>query len=370
MAQQAYDFNANYGGKEYDAYIYNGLFDALKAFKGPNFNVLSGSMRNSARSLTVSADGSTLFATGSQGKVVMTGLTEGDQPIILHQNRYPNRVVKLAADERYLLVGSDSAAIQVIDLSQMGREPVRIKGHASFVNDIQLLDQSTFISVGGDAQVRRNDLKNMQSELVATLPEEVKVIDLAEDGQFMYGGTTSGNVYRTDLRSGKSELFIRFANTPIHAIRLSPDGSLVAIGDERGLLHIVNPTDGVIIRELRLHKARISDLEFSQDGSLLASSSLDGGLVLWETNKWNEIPISMNDNDSYVWDLDFSPDGEYLMAACGDGNLRVWPTRPALMADQLCQYLGRNMSSEEWEAYVGNGIPLIETCKPQEKSKP
>ncbi len=370
LAQQAYDFNSNYGGKEYDAYIYNGLFNALRAFKGPAFNTLEGEMRNSARSLVLTSDGSTLFATGTEGKVVMAGFGENDQTVVIHRNRYPNRVLKLTPDDRYLLVGSDSSSIQVIDLNAMGGSATQITGHTSFVNDIQLIDGVTFYSAGGDATIRRNDLRTMNSELVARLPEEFKTIDVTRDGAYLYGGTVTGNVYRTDLRSGKSELFIKFANTPIHAIKVSPDGRLVTIGDERGLLHIVNPADGVIVRELRLHKARISDLEFSKDGLLLASSSLDGGLVLWETDKWNEIPISMNDNNSYVWDLTFTPEGDYIVAACGDGDLRTWPTRPAMMANELCEFLGRNMTNEEWEAYVGNGIPLIETCKLQEKSSP
>jgi energy-coupling factor transporter ATP-binding protein EcfA2 len=370
LAQQAFDFNSTYGGKEYDAYIYNGLFDALKAFKGAEFNTLKSDMRNSARSIALTRDGSTLFATGTQGKVIMRGLGQDESGIVVLDNRYPNRVVRLAGEERYRVVGSDSSAIQVVDLTQIGQGPRRITGHTSFINDIHLLDEMTFLSVAGDRQLRKNDLRNMQSEEIATLPEEVKVIDIDADGRFMYGGTTTGSVYRTDLRSGKTELFIRFANTPIHAIRISPDQKLVSIGDEKGLLHIVHTQDGSILRELRLHKARISDLEFSQSGDLLVSSSLDGGLVLWETNKWNEIPITMTDNDSYVWDLTITPDGEYLIAACGDGDLRVWPTSPARMAGELCEWLNRNMTTEEWEAYVGNGIPLIETCNTREQSIP
>ncbi len=364
LAQHAYDFNSNYGGKRYDPYIYNGLFDALRAFKGVGFNVLEGNMRNSARSLAVSSDGTTLFATGSQGKVVMTGTASGDNPVVLHMNRYPNRVLRMTANERYLLVGSDSASIQVIDLNQMGSEPSRIPGHTSFVNDIHLIDNVTFYSVGGDGQLRRNDLRNMQSESIARTEEELKTIDLSPDGRYVYGGTVSGNVYRIDVRTGKAELFSKFPGSPIHAVQVSPDGRLVTVGDEKGLLHILNPSDGAIVRELRMHKARISDLEFSRNGELLASSSLDGGLVLWETDKWNEIPIELTDNDSYVWDMTFSPGGDYVYAACGDGNLRIWPTRPELMAGELCRMLGRNMTAEEWEAYVGNGIPIMETCKP------
>lgn len=367
LAQQAYDFNSTYGGKEYDAYIYNGLFNALKAYKGSEFNTLKSDMRNSARSLVLSKDGSTLFATGTQGRVIMSGLKPGDRPVTLLNNRYPNRVIRLAANERYLLIGSDSSAIQVIDMLQSGNKPIRITGHTSFINDIHLLDEITFLSVSGDRQLRKNDLRNMQSEQIALLPEEIKTMDITSDGRFLYGGTNTGSVYRTDIRTGKSELFIRFANTPIHAVTISPDGRIITIGDENGLLHIVKSSDGTVVRELRLHKARISDLEFSMDGTLLASSSLDGGLVLWETDKWNEIPISMNDNDSYVWDLSFTPQGDYIIAACGDGDIRVWPTSPAMMANDLCDLLERNMTSEEWEAYVGNGIPHIETCTIPEK---
>jgi WD40 repeat protein len=117
-----------------------------------------------------------------------------------------------------------------------------------------------------------------------------------------------------------------------------------------------------IEEEITIHRGRVSALEFSSNGTLLASSSLDGSVVIYETQQWNEIPIKIADNDAYVWDLDFSPDGEYLITACGDGDLRIWPTRPALMAGELCQFLKENFTQEEWLKYVGNDLDYEITC--------
>jgi hypothetical protein len=55
----------------------------------------------------------------------------------------------------------------------------------------------------------------------------------------------------------------------------------------------------------------------------------------------------------------FSPDGEHL-AAAGVGIV-VWPLWKAA-ADYLCTRVWRNLSMDEWNFYIGEGIPYERTC--------
>lgn len=363
LAQQAYAFNERYHGKRYEPYIYNGLFSALQSLKGKDFNSMQGILRNSARTVALSSDQKTIFSTGSQGKIVMVSLNKSFEPVTVYKNNYPNRVLRLSSDDQYLVNGSDSTDIQVFDLLNSEDPMHRISGHQKYVNDIHFMaDGRSFISIGGDRQVRRNSLVTMTSDLITTTPEEMKSFVLSKDQNSIYGGTVSGKVLKVDLTTGNTTTLLTLEGLPIHALNLSPDNQLLVVGDERGSLHIISLPSGIRIRELKLHKARVTDVAFSANGQLLATSSLDGSLVLWETNKWNEIPIQMSENDAYVWDIAFSQDGNNLVAACGDGDLRIWPTRPDLMAGEICTYIKRNMTNMEWEAYVGNDIPFESTC--------
>ena len=76
-----------------------------------------------------------------------------------------------------------------------------------------------------------------------------------------------------------------------------------------------------------------------------------------------DLPVVMDINNSNIWRLAFSKGSDYLLASCNNGEIRVWQTDPKVLAEQICPKLKRNMSKEEWEIYVGNGIGYETTCK-------
>ena len=118
-----------------------------------------------------------------------------------------------------------------------------------------------------------------------------------------------------------------------------------------------------ITEELRGHTARISDIDFSYNGELMASSSWDGSVRLWYMHNLTELPVILQDNhDSYVWDVDFSPDDEYLIVGTRDKKIKRWAVDAQIYADQLCGKISRNMTEDEWERFVGNNIPYRSTC--------
>jgi WD40 repeat protein len=71
------------------------------------------------------------------------------------------------------------------------------------------------------------------------------------------------------------------------------------------------------------HSSSISALAFSRDGKWLASSGLDGSIILWnastgeQTRRWTT-------RNSYVTQLVFSPDSKRLVSADDHGNVRGW----------------------------------------------
>ena len=83
------------------------------------------------------------------------------------------------------------------------------------------------------------------------------------------------------------------AEKPISAVRpgdpllaYSPDGQLIASSTENGTISLWQ-TDGTLVRSWQAHAARSSldgltiSLAFSPDGSLLASAANDGTIRLW-----------------------------------------------------------------------------------------
>jgi WD40 repeat protein len=62
----------------------------------------------------------------------------------------------------------------------------------------------------------------------------------------------------------------------------SPDGRLLAVGSESGRVRVYDAASGAIVRDVRLHTAKVDGVAFSNDGSLLATASSDGSAKIFD----------------------------------------------------------------------------------------
>ncbi len=71
---------------------------------------------------------------------------------------------------------------------------------------------------------------------------------------------------------------------PVLAVEYSPDGSLIASGSEDNTVRLWDSGDGSLVYELDGHTDFVNDLTFSPDGSILASGSNDGTVRMWKVD--------------------------------------------------------------------------------------
>ncbi len=376
LSMQGYLFHTKYAGKKYDPYVFRGLYSALTKLSGLNYNAIKvpGGLKNKMFAVAVSKSSSTFYTTGNDGFIV-----KGDYAKLTTQagsigsNPYPNRVLALSKDEEYLINGSDSSFMQIYNLSTKDK-PVKVIGHKGFVNDIKFLpDGSGFVSASSDRTLRLTDHKTGQSKLLVSVPYNLKSIDISSDGKFIVGASPSGELILIDL-SNNNTLTVLAKESPnrILSVAFHPTKQLIAYGTEllnekgvpyKGTVKLYDLGLHKQIKELGGHKAGVSDIKFSPDGLLLASSGLDKRLQMWVVDHEEDLPILMDNNNGQVWDMAFSSGSDYLLTSCNNGEIRVWPTDPRMLAEEVCPKLPRNMTPEEWETYVTNGITYETTCK-------
>lgn len=141
----------------------------------------------------------------------------------------------------------------------------------------------------------------------------------------------------------KPRPFQEFQTTGIaYAIQFSPDDSLVAVGGEGGFLQLWNVQGASLHTNLKGHSRSVFSLAFNSDGTLLASGSVDGQIIVWDVSKEQqatenttllislhnfEIPnIDTNSQSlpsSPVFSLQFSPDGSRLAASSTNGRITI-----------------------------------------------
>jgi ABC-type oligopeptide transport system ATPase subunit len=388
-SMQGYLYHTKYEGKQYDPYIFRGLYYAIAKLQGYNYNALKipGGLKNRMYAVAVANQSSAFYTTGNDGRVYKADYkNQSTVPQIVFENKgYPNRVLALSKDDKYLVNASDSSYLEIINLKVAGK-PLKVEGHTRLVTDIKFLpDNSGFISASVDKSLRLTNPANGQSRKLVTLPYELKAIDVSPDGKQFAGVSVNGKVVLVDIaantykeiltdensiRSADSTKTIKVANR-ILSVAWHPQRSLLALGVE-----VINEKRNVIrgtvklldlktnrVKELSGHRAGISDLKFSPDGLLLASAGLDSKLQMWVIDHEEDLPIVMDNNNGSVWDIGFTSDSNYLIASCNNGEVRIWPTDTRILAEQVCPKMERNMTQEEWDSYVGKDVDYESTCR-------
>jgi WD40 repeat protein len=124
------------------------------------------------------------------------------------------------------------------------------------------------------------------------------------------------------------------------------------------------------------HSSKISDVEFSADGSLLVVGSLDKTATLWtvrdeEYRGYNNdkefpflnpkyIPIKLSNHKDWVTAVAFSNDGTKVLTGTANGEVKIWEVDMTLYADQICDIIRQNLSNKSWKKYVGTDDPYEE----------
>jgi len=369
-ALQGYIYHTQNGGKKYDPYVFRGLYYALTKLAGNNYNALKvpGDFKSKMFALALSQNSSTFFTTGNDGRIFQGDFMAQKADKLVNEKNYPNRVLALSKDDKYLVNGSDSSYLEIFNLNDLDKSPRIVFGHKGIITDIKFLpDNSGFVSASVDKTLRLTNQVTGASKKILEVPFDIKSIDISTDGKYLAAVSAAGKVILVNLsdysyKELKDESPNRVLSVAFHPKKFEITYGVEQIKEKRGVVKLFNITTMKVEKELGGHKAGISNLQFSRDGLLLASAGLDRKLQMWVVDHVDDLPIVMDNNNGYVWSIAFSKNSDHLLASCNDGEIRIWPTDPKTLADQICPHLSRNMTPEEWEIYVGNEMPYQKTC--------
>jgi WD40 repeat protein len=367
LAMMSYRINKEYGGKEIDPEVYNSLYNSRASIQGAGYNTIVKAHNNAVRTVALSNSNNKFFSSGSDGRILKGDIINKNIESLIGRKTSPVRVLALSNNDRYLAVGTDSATIQLYDLGETSLKPINIEGHKGRINTLHFTDEGLYSS-SSDKTIRFTDPASKQIRTVVSTPYEIKAFAINNSGNDLIGTTVEGVLVHVNLRTRiVNTINIEGSIFPIHTVAFHKDNKTIALGNERGSIKVYNIESKTLILELYGHKSGVTSVVFSPDGKYLASAAKDGRMQLWITASYNELPVIIEDiyqsrNTAYIWDMKFTNDGKYIVSGAEDGSIRVWPVNPEVMASNICDLLTRNMTPEEWENYVGNGIPYQTTC--------
>ena len=199
----------------------------------------------------------------------------------------------------------------------------------------------------------------------------VRKLVFSQDGSYLVFSTLN----ETSIWSISNSRLIRVNSfsygIPLaYAIDITSEGNLLATSRGDGSVWIQDLPSGKVIGRFRSTQLDVSNLAFSDDGSLLASRSTDGTIDLWriEATDSDILTIKLiNTIQSYRYfgDLAFSPDNKYLASIGDQAGISLWSIPDGKMvtispsvSSGMAYSLAFSMGGDPLAAFFGQEIML------------
>lgn len=304
------------------------------------------------------ADGHALFARDAKLLVVDRALGAPRAEVIraaaggpaLEVLRLPAYAGLRSGDERWVLLPQDDFSARVVERDSW-REVGVLKGHEGPVQGAAFdRDGRWVMTAGSDGSARVWDPGGGAPRQTFRLDNRGHAVHLSADGRLACVVQDASAITLWDTETWTPRHRFGWPAPPAggnwaKVAAFDPDGSLLVVGDDRGLLHFLDTAAGRESATVAAHKYAVETLAFSADGRFLVTTGRgDRGARVWDAASGEKLAEV---GTQAVVGAAFKPDGSQLAVLAADGTLRLYDRLRFAPLDELTR-LAATRVQRDW----------------------
>jgi WD40 repeat protein len=237
-------------------------------------------------------DGHTGYISGiaadrSSGCIYSVGWDDTVRSANMHSKSYTGKATKLSSQPKSMVKGDSAILVANSDSVEIFREGTKVGDFGPGFQVTTLAASGSLAAIGG------------------------------EDSTIQICAITNSGMKATHA--------VKASRNPVTALAFSEDASVLAAGDSRGRIVVINVADGKVVTDRwTSHTARVTSLSWDQ-GDRLASGSLDTSVFIWSLARLGDYRQISNAHKEGVNSVAWVSDGTQVASAGADAAVKFWP---------------------------------------------